>query len=306
MEDSLVKKEEITQKLRDMNLLATDIEEIAFQKILESKAKEIGELLPEYLDINRFLRSAMVAYSRNSKLHECTRKSLFFSCVDAAEVGLDFNVVKGWAYLIPYKNKDTGLQEANFMAGYRGLIELMMRPGELEDIDAQIVREQDLFDYELGSHPFVKHKLCFENTSTPIIASYVIATFKSGKQKIEIVPFIELEKIHKKSKAPDSPAWNSFPGEMYRKIGIKRIRKYLRISSERLDLAIEKDNEKFGIDFNGQSDTKSLTEKVDEKLAGAGLAEPKEKSASQKADEKLIEDAGLEISQPEFTGELPL
>ncbi len=118
--------------------------------------------------------------------------------------------------------------------------------------------------------------------------------------------FIQLEKIHKKSKAPDSPAWNSFPGEMYRKIGIKRIRKYLRISSERLDLAIEKDNEKFGIDFNGQSDTKSLTEKVDEKLAGAGLAEPKEKSASQKADEKLIEDAGLEISQPEFTGELPL
>ncbi len=57
----------------------------------------------------------------------------------------------GQAYLIPYNNK--GAMECQFQIGYKGLIDLSYRNPQMQIISAQVVYENDEFEYELGLNP---------------------------------------------------------------------------------------------------------------------------------------------------------
>jgi len=65
------------------------------------------------------------------------------------------------AYLIPYKNK--GTYECQFQIGYKGLIDLAYRNGQMQTIQAQSVYENDYFEYEFGLEPKLVHRPAFED-----------------------------------------------------------------------------------------------------------------------------------------------
>ena len=56
--------------------------------------------------------------------------------------------VKPMEILIPYKNK--GALECQFQIGYKGLIDLAYRNGQMQTIQTHAVFENDYFDYEYG------------------------------------------------------------------------------------------------------------------------------------------------------------
>ena len=58
--------------------------------------------------------------------------------------------------MIPYKNK--GQVECQFQFGYKGLLELAYRSGQIQTIQAETVYEADVFEYELGLYPKLIHK----------------------------------------------------------------------------------------------------------------------------------------------------
>ncbi|MED0762673.1 recombinase RecT, partial [Aneurinibacillus thermoaerophilus] len=58
----------------------------------------------------------------------------------------------GHCYIIPYG------REAQFIIGYKGMIDLARRSGQIEQIYAHAVYEADHFEYELGLHPKLVHK----------------------------------------------------------------------------------------------------------------------------------------------------
>lgn len=63
-----------------------------------------------------------------------------------------------WAgFIVPYKNNDTGQMEATFQLGYKGLIDLAHRSGELKSVQAHMVYANDEFEYQLGLEPALKH-----------------------------------------------------------------------------------------------------------------------------------------------------
>ena len=122
---------------------------------------QIAKALPSVMTPERFSRIAMTAVTKSPTLGRCTPGSFMGALLTAAQLGLEPNTPLGQAYLIPYKNK--GVLECQFQLGYRGLIGLAHRSGELRSIEAHIVYENDEFEYELGLEPKLKHVPAMKN-----------------------------------------------------------------------------------------------------------------------------------------------
>ena len=99
---------------------------------------EIRRALPTVLTPERFTRSALSAINNTPSLADCTPMSFIAALMNAAQLGLEPNTPLGQAYLIPYKNK--GVLECQFQLGYKGLIDLAYRTGQMQMIQAHVVR----------------------------------------------------------------------------------------------------------------------------------------------------------------------
>ncbi len=237
MTQELAKRDEVADALRRIELLPGDIEEMAFRDLLTAKAEEIAMLFPVDMNLQRFIKSTMIAVSRNPDLMKCTRKSLFLATVDAAETGLDFTPAKGWACIVPYKD------EAKFMPMYRGLIELATRTGRVHHVESHLVYLNDTFLYEYGTSPKIDHRPDILHDRGEMTGAYAIAFYPDGFQQFHYMSLRELNRIRKFAKT--EKVWTPHPEEMYRKCPVRNLFKYLPLSSPELSLAMERDNNLF-------------------------------------------------------------
>jgi len=207
---------------------------------LESKVQYMNAALPKHLTPERLARVALTAISSNPRLLECTRESLALALIEAGQLGLEPSGVMGQAYLVPYYNGKTKRYEAQFQIGYRGLIDLARRSGEVTKIEARAVREGDEFSYEYGLRPNLVHRP--DPTSQGDITHvYAIAWLKEGEPIFEVMTREEVERIRRRSKAAESGPWVTDYEAMARKTVVKRLAKYLPLSPE-AEAAIEADN----------------------------------------------------------------
>lgn len=112
---------------------------------------QFARALPKVMTPERFTRIALSALSNTPKLMECTRNSFLGALMNAAQLGLEPNTPLGQAYLIPYENRKKGVTECQFQIGYKGLLDLCYRSGEVASVQAQVVYENDKFEYDLAS-----------------------------------------------------------------------------------------------------------------------------------------------------------
>ena len=127
----------------------------SIKDLIVSMEGQIAKALPSVLTPERFTRMVLTALSTNQKLRECTPQSFLGAMMQAAQLGVEPNTPLGQAYLIPYKNK--GILECQFQLGYKGLLDLAYRSGEVTIIQAHEVYENDVFEYELGLEPKLRH-----------------------------------------------------------------------------------------------------------------------------------------------------
>src|SRR5256885_2627433 len=92
---------------------------------------------------------------RNPQLWECEPYSLAGGMAQAAQLGLSFGPL-GHVYLVPFKAKG-GASAATFILGYRGMVELAYRSGNVKRIEANLVREGDDLEYRFGTRAFLDH-----------------------------------------------------------------------------------------------------------------------------------------------------
>lgn len=193
---------------------------------------EIAKALPTVITPERFTRMVLTALSTDKKLELCTPQSFLGAMMTAAQLGLEPNTPLGQAYLIPYKNK--GVLECQFQIGYKGLIDLAYRSGEVEIIQAQVVYENDEFDYELGLDPKLKHKPAKENRGKPIYY-YAIFKTKSGGYGFEVMSIHDI-KVHaqkySQSYSSEYSPWQKNFDEMAKKTVLKRVLKYAPLKSD--------------------------------------------------------------------------
>ena len=187
---------------------------------------EIAKALPKVMTPERFTRIALSAISSNKKLAECTPQSFLAAMMNAAQLGLEPNTPLGQAYLIPYKSACT------FQLGYKGLIDLAYRSGEVKTIMAQTVYENDEFDFEFGLTPKLHHVPAKSNRGNPV---WFYAVFKTvnGGEGFEVMS-VEDVKAHAKkySKSYSDGPWQTNFEEMAKKTVLKKALKYAPIKTE--------------------------------------------------------------------------
>lgn len=189
-------------------------------------------LLPKQMSPERLQKVALMAISRNKALLDCSPQSLLEAFIDASTLGLDVCGSMGRAYLVPYKNNKTGQSEAKFIIGYRGLIDLARRSGEIESIAAHVVYEHDEFVVELGDSERIIHKPYMAGDRGKPVAVYAVAKLKGGAVQTDVMTKADVDKIRGRSRASNSGPWVTDYDEMARKTVVRRLCKYLPLTIE--------------------------------------------------------------------------
>lgn len=214
--------------------------------IERDRDKLVRSLAAVHIAPERFLSVVDQALRRSPGLLECTPSSILKSLLDAAELGLVPSGLIGQAYLVPYRNKNTGRKEAQLIPGYRGLIDLVRRSGELRSIEARVVRANDEFDIEFGTEGYVRHKPYINRSNEmvevedrpgtfvtkdggPYIGVYLIAELAFGRH-VEWMSYAEVEAIRRRSKAAADGPWVTDWAEMGKKTVARRGIKYLPLA----------------------------------------------------------------------------
>jgi recombination protein RecT len=203
---------------------------------LEKHRERLGAIIPAAMGMtpSRAIAVVLDAVVRQPELLDCTRASIVRAVLQAAEVGLELGSPLGEAYLVPFRNWKRGnQQEAQFVAGYKGLIRLMLMSPEVSHVDARIVREADVFDYDYGTSPQIKHRPGVGDIRQrgDVVAAYAIVHHVGGGFQFDVMDRAELDLIRASAKAtkPSAP-WNAHTDEMFRKCPVRRLAKYVRLS----------------------------------------------------------------------------
>lgn len=220
----------------------------AMGDLLKRMHTQIEKALPSVITPERFTRIALTAYSRNEKLQECTAESFLGSMMQAAQLGVEPNTPLGQAYLIPYRNK--GVMEVQFQLGYRGMIDLAYRSGEVQNIQAHEVYENDTFEYELGLNPKLRHVPALKDRGE-VILYYAVFKLTNGGVGFEVMSKEDVEAFaKKKSKTYGTGPWQSDFDAMAKKTLVKRLLKFAPLKSDFVRAVTADETIKSGISEN--------------------------------------------------------
>lgn len=228
------------QKSTEMS--TEQIQRKTMMSAIDKMAPAIKAALPSVITPERFSRIAISAISTNPKLAACTTQSFLGAMMTAAQLGLECNTPLGQGYLIPrntsVKHPDgTWSKEmrCSFELGYKGLIDLAYRSGEITSISAQVVYENDEFDYEFGLEPKLRHKPALSDRGAPIYY-YAVYHTKSGGYGFEVMSDEDVRaharKYSESFKGGTSSPWQTSFEEMAKKTVLKRVLKYAPLSTD--------------------------------------------------------------------------
>lgn len=214
-------------------------EKKTMQQYIKSMEGEIKKALPSVITPERFTRIVLSALSVNPKLGSCTPASFLGAMMTSAQLGLEVNTPLGQAYVLPYLNK--GVLEAQFQLGYKGLIDLAYRSGEVEVIQAHVVHENDKFECEYGLDPKLTHKPADTDRGEPIKV-YAVFKTKSGGFGFEVMSMEDVKKHaakYSKSYGSSYSPWKTNFEEMAKKTVLKRVLKYAPLKSDFVRAAVQ-------------------------------------------------------------------
>lgn len=194
--------------------------------LIYSYKDKFATALPSFITPERFARICANAVASNPKLAECSQTSLIGALLCSAQAGLEPNTTLGQAYIIPYGDK------AQFQISYKGLIELAHRSGQLKDISAHVVYDNDEFEYELGLEPKLKHIPAMKDRGE---ATWVYAVYhlNSGGYGFEVMSVEDINRHRRQySKSKYDSPWDTAWEEMAKKTVVKKCLKYAPMASD--------------------------------------------------------------------------
>ncbi len=218
--------------------------------VIQSGAKQFATALPKRINSDRFVRIAITTIRQNPKLAQCNQESLLGALMVSAQLGLEPGVL-GQCYLIPYG------RECQFQIGYKGMIELLRRSGQLKDIYAYSVYENDEFEMTYGLDRDLKHKPNLQNKGN-FIGCYCVAVLKDDARAFEYMTKEEIEVHGKKfSKTYGNGPWKTDFEAMAHKTVVKKMLKWLPVSVEFLEMA-NKDEKTFKVADEKTGETEEI------------------------------------------------
>lgn len=89
----------------------------------------------------RFIAAISSAVATNPALQECEAGSILSGALLGEALNLSPSPQLGQYYLVGYKDKNTGLTNAQFQLGYKGYLALAMRSGQYKDLDVIEIKQ---------------------------------------------------------------------------------------------------------------------------------------------------------------------
>lgn len=213
-----------------MPAIRKDARVTTIRDMLEGMQGQIKTALPKMVDPERFIRVCMTTIRTNPDLLECTPESLLGAIMRAAQLNLEPDNVLGRAYLVPYKT------ECTFIIGYKGLIELARRSGQVKDIYANIVYINEPFEIEMGTSRYIKHTpLSPKQRGKTKVGAYSVCHLMNGAESFHFMWLSEIHEIRDKfSKSASSKysPWKTRPEEMEKKTVVRQHSKWLPLTVE--------------------------------------------------------------------------
>lgn len=216
---------------------------VPLQRIQGDVVKFVSNLLGAERAAEFATRAAIMAKD-NPKIGEIIQRnpdSFLTALMASASLDLMPNTPEQLAYLIPYGNA------MQFQLGYKGLIKLARRSGEILTISAENVYEGDEFEVRYGSERTIHHVPDFDVDRTDykkVTHAYAVAKLTNGEMQFAVMTRKELDKIQStvKSSSTDSP-WKQWPERQSIKTVLKRLAQLLPSSTDdSLQKAVALDN----------------------------------------------------------------
>jgi recombination protein RecT len=202
-------------------------------QMIEGQKGQIERSLPSHLKGNAdaFLRAALTLVKTTKNLAQCEPVTVLGGLMTASALGLEFGPL-GHCYLLPFKNNRTGKYEAQFILGYKGMIDLAWRSDRLRSIEAHEVKEHDEFEFAYGLEPVLIHKPKLDGPRGESICYYGVAHFKGGGYYFLVLSKSDVEDHRKKSKSKDRGPWVDDYDAMAKKTCIRAMAPFLPLTTE--------------------------------------------------------------------------
>lgn len=203
------------------------------KQLLQSNWDKIQPLMSKHMTSERLFQISVSAINHTPELLEASPETLLACVMKCAVLGLEPSAVDGLgrAYILPFRNK--GRMEAQFILGYKGILELARRSGEIKSIHAQAVYQGDEFDCwedESGQHFTFRPGRGNPHTPDNLTDVYVCAQLKDGGFVFERMTKDEVDAIRARSKASKFGPWVTDYEAMSLKTVIRRSARYLPMS----------------------------------------------------------------------------
>jgi len=96
----------------------------------------------------RFVASISSAVATNPALQACDAGTILSAALLGESLGLTPSPQLGQYYLVPFKDHKNSRTTAQFILGYKGLLQLAMRSGQYRKINVQSVKHGELIGYD--------------------------------------------------------------------------------------------------------------------------------------------------------------
>lgn len=200
---------------------------------------------------SRFVTSLITLCSMNPDLQNCDRATLVSAALNAETLGLPLNNQMGFGYVLPYKDNKLGRTVAQFQIGWKGIIQLMIRSGQMKKIHVIEVRQGELAKFNPIINEFEFSYIVNEEKrlKAPVIGYYCFFETTNGYTQ-ELYWTKDKMELHAQTYSPGYASdlrkgnnytfWSKDFDGMAKKTMLKQISKFAPMSVE-LIRAIETD-----------------------------------------------------------------
>ncbi|ACC98530.1 hypothetical protein Emin_0977 [Elusimicrobium minutum Pei191] len=153
------------------------------------------------------------------------------------------------AYLTIVKNNSTGKYEIQYEPGYMGFVHKLrqIKPGAV--VQTILLWEKDVFTYKsttgVAEYSYVPEKPMRSDFNHIIGGFCYISYFEHGREYSFVTPMTKAELDLARGKAKTQDVWGVWPGEMYKKVIIKRAGKVEFIGEPEMEKLNEIDDRSY-------------------------------------------------------------
>lgn len=224
------------------------------------KNENVQERLKAMLDKNAesFVTSVINTINGSAQLQNCDPMTIVKSAMVAASLNLAVDPNLGFAAIVPYKDKNKGMQ-AQFQIMYKGLVQLAIRSGQYETINVSEVYKDELDQYdpftgEVTFRPHTEWKMRYEEGGE-VVGYYAYFKLLTGFKKALYMTKEEVEKhaltysqSYKSDKAKGwtSSRWSQDFDAMGKKTVLKMLLSKFGVLSIEMQKAVTFDQSKVG------------------------------------------------------------